>query len=442
MALSFPAETDLAQHYSQLSADLAQAQNLEAGAACCVAMLEARFAPRGIQVVWDADQHPRVLCSDDQTAIQPSAQELTQLGQGQLVLRRQGERVLACFAPLRARAELRGWLYLEHPLWNEDSALILTLITGQVAPVLAMLDDTSQTSERVSQLRTLNDIARLLSGVLDLGTLLDAIVPNGSRVRVDRTAPAPLSTQDVRTFEHIDVAANGGDDTITAANGLATLAQLTLDGGAANDAITGGDGADALAGGDGNDRVTGGRGNDTALLGAGDDLAAWNPGDGSDTIDGQADHDTLRFNAANIAEQLALANNNGRLRLTRDVANIVMDTDDLEAVALNTLGGADTITIADLTGTDVTTVTPDLAGSLGGSAGDAAVDNVVVTGTNGDDAIAVAGSSGSAAVTGLAARVDVAHPEPTDRLTIDTLAGADTVDSSALAAGTIALTVN
>ncbi len=175
MALSFPAETDLAQHYSQLSADLAQAQNLEAGAACCVAMLEARFAPRSSQIVWDADQCARVLSSDNQTPIQPTVQELTLLKQGQLALRMQGERVLACFAPLRARAELRGWLYLEHPLWNEDSALILTLITGQVAPVLTMLNGTSHTADRVAQLRTLNDIGRLISGVLDLDTLLEAI---------------------------------------------------------------------------------------------------------------------------------------------------------------------------------------------------------------------------------------------------------------------------
>jgi len=175
MALSFPAETDLAQHYSQLSADLAQAQTLEAGAACCLTLLETRFAPQSSQIVWDADQRARVLGLSSETPIQPTGQELTLLQQGKLALRMQAERVLACFAPLRARAELRGWLYLEHPLWNDDSALILTLIIGQVAPVLAMLDDTSHKIDRVAQLRTLNDIARLLSGVLDLDTLLEAI---------------------------------------------------------------------------------------------------------------------------------------------------------------------------------------------------------------------------------------------------------------------------
>ena len=34
--------------------------------------------------------------------------------------------------------------------------------------------------------------------------------------------------------------------------------------------------------------------------------------------------------------------NGGRVRFTRDVANIVMDLDDIETVDLNALGGADT----------------------------------------------------------------------------------------------------
>ena len=79
---------------------------------------------------------------------------------------------------------------------------------------------------------------------------------------------------------------NGGDEIITAGNGLAGLIKLTIDGGAGNDAITGGDGNDVLIGGDGNDVITGGRGNDTALLGAGNDTFVWNPGDGSDVVEG------------------------------------------------------------------------------------------------------------------------------------------------------------
>ena len=49
----------------------------------------------------------------------------------------------------------------------------------------------------------------------------------------------------------VTFAAGGGDDVITAGNGLASLTQLTIDGGAGNDTLTGGDGNDTLAGGGG-----------------------------------------------------------------------------------------------------------------------------------------------------------------------------------------------
>src|SRR6478752_9590549 len=92
------------------------------------------------------------------------------------------------------------------------------------------------------------------------------ITANGSRVRFDRVTPASFFI-DTGTTENLVVNANGGDDVITAGNGLANLIHLTIDSGAGNDTITGGDGSDALLGGDGNDIVTGGRGNDTAQLG-------------------------------------------------------------------------------------------------------------------------------------------------------------------------------
>ena len=128
------------------------------------------------------------------------------------------------------------------------------------------------------------------------------------------------------------VNANGGDDVITAGNGLANLIQLTIDGGAGNDTITGGDGADLLRGGDGNDVITGGRGNDTAQLGNGDDTFVWNPGDGSDTVEGQVGFDTLQFNGANLAEKIDLTANGSRARLTRDVGTVTMDLNGVEQV--------------------------------------------------------------------------------------------------------------
>ena len=106
-------------------------------------------------------------------------------------------------------------------------------------------------------------------------------------------------------------------------------------------------------------------------------------------VEGQDGSDTMRFNGAAAAEQFTLSANGSRLRLFRDVGNVTMDTAGVERVDLNALGGVDLVTVNDLSGTDVGSVNVDLAGSLGGTTGDAAVDRVVVNGTAGDDAIDV-----------------------------------------------------
>ena len=64
--------------------------------------------------------------------------------------------------------------------------------------------------------------------------------------------------------------------------------------------------------------------------------------------------------------------NGGRVRFTRDVANIVMDLNDVETVDVKSLGGADLLTVNDLSGTDVTNVADNVGGN------DGAADNVVV----------------------------------------------------------------
>ena len=261
------------------------------------------------------------------------------------------------------------------------------------------------------------------------------IAANGTRVRFDRVSPAPFFL-DIGTTENLVVNANGGDDVITAGNGLANLIKLTIDGGAGNDTITGGDGNDTLLGGDGNDVIAGGRGNDTAQLGAGDDTFVWNPGDGSDVVDGQDGTDTLLFNGANIAETMSISANHGKASLVRDVANITMDLDNIEHIQLNALGGVDKITVNDLTGTDVTQVTVDLGTN------DMAADQVTVNGTNGSDQIKVVATATGVAVTGLPAQVNIDHPEAGDFLTVNGGNGNDTINASSLPAGVIGLTID
>ena len=214
---------------------------------------------------------------------------------------------------------------------------------------------------------------------------------NGTRVRFDRLTPAPFSI-DIGTSEKLVLNANGGDDTFSATGNLAALIGITVDGGAGNDQLRGSNGVDILLGGDGNDFVDGQQGNDTALMGAGDDTFQWDPGDGSDVVEGQDGADSMLFNGANIAEKFDVSANGGRVRFTRDIATIVMDLDDVESIDVKALGGADSLVVNDLSGTDLTSVDGDLAATGGGD--DLAADNVIANATNGSDVVSVSGSSG------------------------------------------------
>ncbi len=237
----------------------------------------------------------------------------------------------------------------------------------------------------------------------------------------------------------------GGDLVrIDESNGVFTDSiPTTINGGDGSDTIAGGKGIETLRGGRGNDSIDGNGGNDLALLGAGDDTFVWDPGDGSDTVEGQGGADAMVFNGANVSEQVDVSANGNRLRFFRAQGNITMDTAGVERVDFNALGGADSVTVNDLTGTDVNLVNVDLAGTLGGATGDGQPDRVVVNATNSDDTIDVSGDADVVEVSGLAPTIKILHPEvANDRLEINTLAGADTVGTRALTAGAIQLFVD
>jgi Ca2+-binding RTX toxin-like protein len=265
---------------------------------------------------------------------------------------------------------------------------------------------------------------------------------NGARVRFDRVDPAPFSI-DMGTDENLVLNANGGDDSFSATGNLAALIAITVDGGAGKDTILGSNGGDHLLGGDGDDFVDGNSGDDIAFLGAGDDTFQWDPGDGNDTIEGQDGADTMLFNGSNISEKFDLSANGSRLRFTRDIANIVMDTNGVERVTLNAKGGADTITVNNLAGTGVTDLNGDLAGVSGSGTGDGAADSVIVNGTAGEDSVELFGSGTSPLMLGLPTQVRITGSEgANDALLIHTLGGDDSVVATSLVAGVIKLTVD
>jgi Ca2+-binding RTX toxin-like protein len=265
---------------------------------------------------------------------------------------------------------------------------------------------------------------------------------NGTRVRFDRLTPAPFAL-DIGTSENLVVNMNGGDDAFSATGNLAALIQLVVDGGTGNDTILGGNGADTLRGGDGNDFIDGNQGNDVALMGAGNDTFQWDPGDGSDVVEGQDGSDMMLFNGANISESFDISANGERVRFTRNIANIVMDLNDVERIDLNTLGGVDLVTVNDLSGTDLTQLNVNLASTLGGTVGDGAADTIVVNGTNGNDIVDLFGAGTSVSVLGLAAQVNITNAEgANDALVVHGLGGNDGLTATTLPAGIVRLTLD
>ena len=114
------------------------------------------------------------------------------------------------------------------------------------------------------------------------------------------------------------------------------------------------------------------------------------------------------------------------MRFTRNIATIALDLDDVERINLSALGGADTITVNDLTGTDLKTVEARLAASDG--AGDDAADTVIANGTNARDVVKVTATGTQVTSAGLAAQALITGSEPMlDVLRINTLLGDDAV---------------
>jgi len=225
-----------------------------------------------------------------------------------------------------------------------------------------------------------------------------------------------------------------GDDVLDTSGLEADGIQLTLNGGLGEDILIGSEGGDLFNGGDGND---------TAFMGAGDDTFVWNPGDDNDTLEGQDGFDSMLFNGATVAEKIDISANGGRVTFFRDIANVVMDLNEVEGIDFSARGGADNIVVNDLSGTDVTEVNINLESTPGSGVGDGAADTITIYATSGDDVVLVFGDAGGVSVLGLSAQVNIVGFEAAnDRIVINGLAGDDVIEASGLAAGAIQLTAN
>ena len=197
-------------------------------------------------------------------------------------------------------------------------------------------------------------------------------------------------------------------------------------------AIKGEDGDDTVVGSAGNDTVEGGDGNDRALLGLGNDVFIWNAGDDDDTIEGQGGTDTVQFKGSSTSELISISTFAGRVQLAENIATL--DMDDVERLEIQFGGGGDSISINDLSGTDLKQVAIGLVP-------DSTIDLINASATGGNDKIALSLSGGAVSISGLAAKVTVANAGANDVLTILGGDGNDTITASTLAAGKLQLTL-
>jgi Ca2+-binding RTX toxin-like protein len=254
---------------------------------------------------------------------------------------------------------------------------------------------------------------------------------NGVNVLGSAAAVTVLGAEPAQ--DQLVINALAGIDVVDASAVEANVIGLTLNGGLGSDTLTGSQGGDVLIGGRDNDTVSGG---------AGDDTFPWNPGDGSDVIEGQAGYDTLLFNGANVSETVEISAVGQRIRFTRNIATITMDCNEVETIQYQALGGADMVTVNDLSGTGVVKVNIDWR-AAGSPAGDTQPDTLIVNGTAGDDVVTVAGGSAGLSVSGLAATVNIFGSEGAlDRLIVQLLGGDDVATAESIIDGLINLTLN
>jgi hypothetical protein len=260
------------------------------------------------------------------------------------------------------------------------------------------------------------------------------VTGTGAAANVSGLAAA-VSVAGTEAADELAIRSLGGTDTMDASAFTGTLARLTLDGG--ND-------PDTLTGSAGVDRAIGGTGNDTAFLGEGSDDFVWNTGDGTDTVEGQGGSgDRLLLGGSEQGDTFELFPNATRLGAVRNAVSAV-DGNGFETVDVTPLGGIDTVTFGNLTGTAVTKGNVSL-GAGGGATGDGAADTVNVTATNGVDDVDLTGDAAAVNVAGagITPPLTITGSDGTsDAVTVNLLGAGDTLDASTLAAGAIGPRLN
>ena len=190
--------------------------------------------------------------------------------------------------------------------------------------------------------------------------------------------------------------ATAGDDTL---NGTANADQLAGLGG--NDTLNGRGGNDVLFGGDGNDVLTGGTGDDQVFGEAGDDRIVWNEGDGNDVIDGGDGIDRLEIKGNGTDETVQIVNNGARVFVSVASGGVTstLDVANVENIVVTGSTGNDTISAGNGLATLTSLTIDGGAGNdtiLGGDGNDTLIGgsgNDFVDGNRGNDVADLGGGN-------------------------------------------------
>jgi hypothetical protein len=143
-------------------------------------------------------------------------------------------------------------------------------------------------------------------------------------------------------------------------------------------------------------------------------------------VEGQGGNDALVLNGTPVNEIIDFSAVGSRLRLSRNVENVVLDIDGVERLGLQPLGGADVVTVNSLAGTAVESLIIELTGIDGGSTGDGQADLITVNGTAAPDIINLTANAGMIDLTGLVPTLQILHPDAAnDSLIVNGLGGTD-----------------
>ena len=270
----------------------------------------------------------------------------------------------------------------------------------------------------------------------------DNVILTGLAIAKTIDAGAGNDSVDLSAAVDATILGGDGDDTL-----IGSPAADLIYGGAGNDILIGGDGVDHEYGEAGNDQfgdlsltgngVADDAGNDFLFGGDGADTFIWEPGDGSDAVQGGDDAgDVLRFLGSAAANAFLLsANSTDPTHFNLALGAATVDTSGVEQVILSALAGGDSVTVSDLTTTEIKAVNIDLG------AGDA--DTVIFNGRNTADDIAVSSAgAGFIDFQGLGYDLNISNATVADTLTVNGNNGDDSIKGNTGVENTIGIIFN